>query len=181
MRKVLEGFAVLRPEDVTVIVDSREQRPFSLAPMRVMRSALPEGDYSVAGLVDVVRVERKSTQDLVQCVGRERPRFERELVRLRGFRHAAVVVEGSIAEILQGRWPGVVSPRAVLGSIVAWSLEYVPVIPAGSREDAEAWTRAFLWTTAKHEWQRLRAMAEAAAAVPAGGARVPEAALRVQL
>ncbi len=166
MRQFIDSPKVLRPEDIVAIVDTREQRPFNLAPMRVHRTALIEGDYSLCGLSDVVRVERKSLEDLVQCVGRERARFEKELVRLRGYRHAAVVVEASIAEILCGRWPGQVSSKAVLGSVVSWSVEFVPFYLAGSREDAQTWTKAFLWTVARHEFTRLRGMAEAMAAAP---------------
>ena len=68
-----------------IVVDSREQCPFPFAHERygakTKQGALTVGDYSLAGLEDKVAVERKSLPDLVACLGRERERFERELMR----------------------------------------------------------------------------------------------------
>ena len=56
----------LRDEMVTVIVDSREQAPYDLSPMKTEVATLRAGDYSVSGLSDVVTVERKSVPDLAR-------------------------------------------------------------------------------------------------------------------
>ncbi|WP_241160230.1 hypothetical protein [Desulfovibrio sp. ZJ369] len=47
----------------------------------MVAGSLTVGDYSLEGLTDKVAVERKELPDLVQCLGRERERFERELQR----------------------------------------------------------------------------------------------------
>ena len=80
-----------------VLIDRREQTPWSFANLASERAALDTGDYSIRGLTHAVAVERKSLDDLLSCVGRERNRFLRELARLRGFRFRCLVVETSPA------------------------------------------------------------------------------------
>jgi hypothetical protein len=77
--------AELRPDQVTAVVDSREQRPLDLAPLRTVPGTLTTGDYSVCGLEHVVAIERKGLSDLLSCIGGERARFEREIARLLGW------------------------------------------------------------------------------------------------
>ena len=69
---------------VTVIVDTREQEPYSFDPRLVtpVRRALPAGDYSVAGPGETVAVERKTLDDFVSTVIHSRARFRRELRKL---------------------------------------------------------------------------------------------------
>lgn len=83
-----------------ILMDSREQRPFAFSGPRyegvaVETGTLAVGDYSLAGLTDRVAVERKELSDLVQCLGRERERFERELQRGAALDAFAVVVEAA--------------------------------------------------------------------------------------
>lgn len=94
------------------VQDTREQNPWNLPGAEV--DTLPWGDYSIRGCERIFVLERKNIDDLVGCVTRERPRFERELTTLRGFDFAAVIVEANIA------------------SCAAWMLDYVPVIFGGS-------------------------------------------------
>ena len=86
--------AELRPEQVCAIVDSREQHPLDLRPLRTVQGTLPTGDYSLKGLENIVAIERKSLGDLLCCVGSDRSRFDREIQRLLGYPTRAVVVEG---------------------------------------------------------------------------------------
>ncbi len=77
--------AMLAPEFVTAIVDTREQLPLDLSPLRVQTGTLDTGDYALAAAPDLIRLERKSLDDLLGCVGRERERFDREVMRLLAF------------------------------------------------------------------------------------------------
>ena len=72
----------LDPSQVVCIVDTREQLPLNLDPLRTEPATLPTGDYSLKGLEHHVCIERKSLDDLLGCVGRDRERFERELHRM---------------------------------------------------------------------------------------------------
>ena len=117
-------------ELVTVVVDTREQEPYSFPPRRfvVERRALPAGDYSLAGLEREVAVERKTLEDFVHTVIRDRDRFRKELLKLAEYDRACVVVEAGLDDLLSGayrsgarrpdtvRWkrggPGKPAPRA---------------------------------------------------------------------
>jgi len=61
--------ATIQPESVSAIIDSREQLALSLDTLRVQTGALDTGDYSLAGCEHVVRIERKSLDELLGCVG----------------------------------------------------------------------------------------------------------------
>ena len=108
---------------LTIIQDSREQNPWDLSPLRVQIGTLDTGDYAVHGLDHICRVERKSLLDFVACCGRERDRFKRELVRLRGFPVSAVIIESTWSTIESGTWktPNMkMTPNHVLGSLTGW-------------------------------------------------------------
>ena len=74
--------AELRPEQIVAVVDSREQLPLDLEPLQSVRGTLTTGDYSVAGMESIVAIERKSLGDLLSCIGKERERFDKEVMRL---------------------------------------------------------------------------------------------------
>ena len=50
------------------------------------------------------RIERKSEGDFLSCVAAERPRFERELERLKAFPIRCVIVETCWAKLEAGGW-----------------------------------------------------------------------------
>src|SRR5437763_1557404 len=85
----------LERQSSTALIDSREQLPLCLDPLRVEPGTLATGDYSVKGLEHVVAIERKSAEDMLSCVGRERGRFDREIQRLLAYPVRAIVVESS--------------------------------------------------------------------------------------
>lgn len=148
----------LKPEDVTVIVDSREQLPYSLQPLQSVPGSLQSGDYSLLGMERDVAIERKSVGDLIGCMtGEGRLRFLRELERLQGIRHAAVVVEGSWQHLVEGQYRSNLNPKSATNSVTSWISKFsVPFAFVGSREDGESFTRNFLYLTAKAEWERLQ-------------------------
>jgi ERCC4-type nuclease len=80
-----------------IVVDTREQAPLRFGAWPTVAAGLRTGDYSIEGFEDRVAVERKGLSDLFTCVGRERPRFERELVRLAAMDYGAVVLEATLA------------------------------------------------------------------------------------
>lgn len=135
------------PAPVTLITDTREQDEycFDSRLVAVQRRALPAGDYSVAGLEDVVAVERKTLDDFVSTVIHQRARFGRELSKLAGYRAACVVVEAGLPEMLQGRYQGGAHPNAVLGSALSIILDYrIPVFFCSSRQAACQFVQAYL-------------------------------------
>lgn len=86
-----------------IVRDTREQNPWSFEESDfcsgVVDSALPTGDYSLAGMEDFFLVERKgSVAELAKNVLEKR--FEREMGRLAEIPHAFVVCEFTVGELM---------------------------------------------------------------------------------
>ncbi len=131
---------------MTILIDTREQRPFTFEHERydvqIQPWTLTVGDYSLRGLEDKVAVERKSLPDLVQCLGRERERFERELQRGAALDAFAVVIEAGWTDLSGGHFRSHINPHAACQSVLAFMARYrTPFLFAGSRAAAEyaAW------------------------------------------
>ncbi len=154
----MAGRKTIEPTDLVAICDSREQTPLDLSPMRVERAGLTTGDYSLRGLEDVIAIERKSLPDLVGCVGVERERFERELVRLRAYPCRAVVVEATWAELQAGEWRSKVTPASAIGSVLAWVSDGIPFLFVGNHEEAGRAVARLMFVAARREWRKLQAL-----------------------
>lgn len=152
--------ASLAPESITALVDSREQTPLDLSPLRTEPATLDTGDYSVRGLEQVIRIERKSLPDLVACVGRERERFDREVQRLLSYPVRVLLVEATWQDIERGDWRGKVTPAAVEGSLLGWIAAGLSVELVGDHHRAGRFAARILYITAKRRWRELRAMAK---------------------
>ena len=127
-----------------IIIDTREQLPFQFEGIETIVDTLPTGDYSIEGLRHSVAVERKSLQDLLGCIGKQRERFEAELMRLRGYRHQMVIVEEPFEKILSGEYRhdgairSQVHPNAAISTICAWQGRLgVPFMFFDGRESAQ--------------------------------------------
>lgn len=130
-----------------IVIDSREQRPFDFQPFgaETIISTLPSGDYSIAGMETYVSVERKELSDLLNCLGSERPRFFRELERLRSYEAAAIVIESPLSAIAAGHYRSRISPQSAIQSLIAIQAQFrLPVFFAKDRTEAEMYVFHFL-------------------------------------
>jgi DNA excision repair protein ERCC-4 len=150
--------AELRPEDVTAICDTREQCPLDLLPLRSEPGTLATGDYSIKGLEHLIAVERKSAEDMLACIGRERERFDREVQRLLAFQVRAVVVEAGWQFFERGGWRGNVTPNAAIGSLLGWITAGVPIVMAYDHARAGRFVSRILYTAARRRWREARAL-----------------------
>jgi len=111
-----------------IIVDTREQKPFAFGSIypqaRTVVRTLQSGDYSIVGHERDFAVERKSIQDLYGSIGSGRDRFKAEILRLKKYRFAAVVVEGDLAEIAAGTTHSKLSPVTVIRTMLSWSVKH---------------------------------------------------------
>lgn len=139
-----------------IIRDTRESTPWDFSPLigddwTVEDGTLTHADYSVKGLTDMISLERKSREDMIQCCGSQRDRFVRELLALRGYKCRAVIIECNLADIVKGGWRGLVTPAQVLGSIASFRVRYqIEFIYGGSHELACA--EAFRLIRKYHEY-----------------------------
>lgn len=133
-----------------ITVDSREQAPFTFTGPRyegttTTTGTLQSGDYSLNKLESLVSVERKSLQDLVMCLGRERERFEREMQRAAAYDSFLVVVEASFGDLATHQYRSQLNAHSACQSVLAFTARYrVPFLFAGSRTAAEYATWGFL-------------------------------------
>nr|BDD45324.1 hypothetical protein 2 [Elusimicrobiota bacterium] len=132
----------VKPE-FTIAVDSREQRPYKYD--NAVCKYLKSGDYSIVGYEDKIAVERKTVQELFTCVGRDRKRFEREIIRLQNYDYAAIVIEGNLLDLVKPSAFSKVSPKVVFNTLISWSIKYgIHLFFAGSRKYARAVTYRIL-------------------------------------
>ncbi len=132
---------------LTIVVDTREQEPYSFDPERagVIRRALPAGDYSLEGFERSVAVERKTLEDFVHTVIRSRERFTRELRRLSVYEAACVVVEADLRDLLLGRYRSGAHPHSVWGALLAIIVDFgIPVFFCSDRQVACRFVEGFL-------------------------------------
>jgi len=136
----------------TIVIDTREQRPYSFAAEVAgsVRQALPAGDYSVAGYETTLAIERKTLDDYISTVIHARGRFARELAALSSYQFAWIVVEGSLDDVLHGRYASRVHPASLMGLTMLVMTEYrIPVLFAHDRPCARALTEALLLAAVK--------------------------------
>ena len=146
------------------LIDTREQRPYTFTgpddlPYPTLRTKLDEGDYSIAAksaeagpdsvaflanLQGRVAIERKTLDDFVGSISQGRPRFMREIDRLKDYWLKVVVVEASLADILMGRYISRMRVTSVLGTIARLYLRGVPVMLTGNRYGGQEMTKRLL-------------------------------------
>ena len=98
------GGTQLRTPRPTILVDTREQNPFSFARFQgwfagVEKKPLEVGDYSVAGLEHVCAVERKDLNDLVRSFTVDRPVFVERLQRMSEFPDRLLIVTAPLSQV----------------------------------------------------------------------------------
>src|SRR5262245_3217902 len=118
---------------VTVVVDTREQRPWAFSDrVWAVRSKLDVGDYSIKGLEKRVTIERKSLDEFVRCCSCERTRFIRELDRLHKYKFSVIVVEASWPDVVAHAYRSTAAPDEILEFMFEYHDDYdVPTIFEG--------------------------------------------------
>jgi ERCC4-type nuclease len=157
-----DGHSILRSAQVpkpTVLVDTREQQPFTLAANHPnwigaeRRVTLRTGDYSVEGMESLVALERKNLADLVACTAAHRRRFLAGCERLARLPWKAIIIEASYEDIKRG-WedggiPSEVHPNAVCGTLDAIEAKFgIPIIYTSTHRELST-ERAASWLS-KH-------------------------------
>ncbi len=143
-----------------ILIDTREQKPYSFE-TDSLTGTLATGDYSVCGLENHVSIERKTIDDLIGCLSKGRDRFERELFRARSLDYFCLVVEADLSDIAEGAYRSKMLPRAVLQSLMAFSIRYkIPIWFCGNRQYAERITESLLVKYCKEvekTWKAIQA------------------------
>jgi DNA excision repair protein ERCC-4 len=127
-----------------VVIDTRERLPYQFA-LPTRKGTLLVGDYSVVGLEDEVAIERKSADDLLHCLSRDRCRFEEELRRSQRLRYFALVIEGTLRDLVSGRYWSRMTPKNAVQSLLGLSVRYrLPIWFCENRDYAQKVTQNLL-------------------------------------
>lgn len=81
---------------ITIIQDTREQTPwdFTFYGYNQRLGTLKEGDYSIEGLEDIIRIERKkSPGEIAINMGSKSKQFNSEMKRLQPIKHKYIICE----------------------------------------------------------------------------------------
>ncbi len=139
------------PKDkFTIIRDTREQKGkgwefrASANCYKMEKKKLDVGDYAIAGLEDVVMVERKTIGDLWGTLSRPEnyKRFLREMDRAKDHKLKYLVIEATLAEVNGGYGFSRVKPANIHAKLISLQVKHnVHVIFAGRQDVARAWVR----------------------------------------
>lgn len=139
----------------TIIVDTREQWPYTFSEMpfgknltiETVRGTLTTGDYSLTGFENAIAIERKSVKDFYQSITGQRARFEREVRRLSEITVKAIVVEGRFSDVMLPLFYGShLPPGTISGTVASWYVRYgVPFWFLVERFEAERFTFKLLF------------------------------------
>lgn len=125
---------------IRIVCDTREPWPHPWAEYlpegcTLERDTMETGDWCVAGAEDGIVIERKTASDFLGTITAGRERFEKELRRARlDCREIIIVVEASLSIIISKA--GGMSEESLLGTIASFAGRGVPVIFAGTPENA---------------------------------------------
>jgi DNA excision repair protein ERCC-4 len=141
-------------------VDTREQWRYEFeSPTEV--GTVPVGDYSICGLENHVALERKELNDLIGCLTAGRERFERELHKGRALDYFALIIEGSLSDLINGRYRSDMNPKSAIQSLLAFSIRYrLPVFFCENRKYGQRITESLLLKFAREIEKRHKAMEE---------------------
>lgn len=122
--------------EYSIIIDSREQKPYEFAGQASRFEQLNVGDYTIEGYADEFAVERKTLDDLARSLGADRERFEDEMKRAveANMDHLEVVIEAPewyVADYANTKhspkYYSDIYPNSILGTIDSWSSRYTPL------------------------------------------------------
>lgn len=169
---------VLPTEPFTILVDTQEQQPWTfismqvsgrlvITPYRFESLGASHGDYSIAGCVREIHVERKSIDDAIGTFlshGERRDRWLNTLAFLAEIPAGSVAIEGTMGSVLnaiesRGRRSKETLRRTFFNQVHAWEQDFcVPFRFYDSRRLAEKGTFYILrrYWMAKHELKGTR-------------------------
>lgn len=144
-----------------ICVDTREQQPYDFRRFGnwiegVERATLDTGDYAIAGMEDVARIERKTLKDVVMSLTAERKRFLREMERMEAYPHRMLLIEASFSDIKTPytfHSEARAHPNGIAGSLMAIAARHrVQVCFGCTRKLAEELAASYLSKLHAYEW-----------------------------
>lgn len=133
------------PEGFTLLVDTREQLPLFTSTdhpkgLRVVRTTVHDGDYTILGLEHKFSIERKQVSDFFGYCGKERKRTIAKMERFKSMIDAGgwvgLVIEATEADLLSGYYKSTLSAEVIRMALVSFETRYsIHIFYSRSRAD----------------------------------------------
>lgn len=152
------GGTQIHAPKATVIVDTREQKPFSFARFRgwlqgIHRKALKVGDYSIAGLEDDCTVERKDLPDLIHSFTSDRAGFIKRLRLMSRYPHRLLMVTAPLSVVKSRYGAFSIDPNRITQSLIAALVgAEVPFLCVDSHELGAEIVASYLYQVHLYHW-----------------------------
>lgn len=140
--------------DYTVIIDTREQKPWEFSDFSTTVAKLDTGDYSIEGLEDLLCIERKrSISEIANNITEKR--FKDVLSRMSKYRFPFILLEFDLndvfdfpigSDIPKKLWNKIrIKPQFILKNLIEMALVYnIHVIYCGNKNNAEEYAVAIM-------------------------------------
>ncbi len=152
------GGTELRTPCPVILVDSREQNPFSFSRFRgwfagVETQPLKLGDYSVKGMESLCAVERKDLPDLVHSFTAQRSVFVDRLRRMSRYPQRLLVITAALSQVKSPYPHSGASPNKITQSLVAALAGLgVPFLCVETHELGEEIVASYLYQVFLFNW-----------------------------
>ena len=152
------GGTQLRTPRPVILVDTREQNPFSFARFQgwfagVEKKPLEIGDYAIAGLEDACVVERKDLSDLVRSFTVERSVSVERLRRMSAFPDRLLVITAALSQVKSRYEHSPANPNQITQSLIAALAGLrVPFLCVETHELGEEIVASYLYQVHLYHW-----------------------------
>ncbi len=152
------GGTQLRTPKPTIVVDTREQNPFSFERFSgwfsgIEKRSLAIGDYAIAGLEDVCVVERKDLNDLARSFHMERPNFIARLRRMSIFPDRLLIIVAALSQVKSRYEHSPANPNQITQSLIATLAGLrVPFLCVETHELGEEIVASYLYQAHLYHW-----------------------------
>ncbi len=152
------GGTQLRTPKPVVIIDTREQNPFSFERFHnwfsgIEKRPLEIGDYSIAGMQDTCAVERKDLNDLLRSFHVERPVFVKRLRRMSAFPDRLLVITAPLSQVKSQYEHSPANPNQITQSLIATLAGLrVPFLCVDTHELGEEIVASYLYQVHLYHW-----------------------------
>jgi ERCC4-type nuclease len=152
------GGTQIRAPKAAIVVDTREQNPFSFERFSgwfsgIEKRPLELGDYSIAGLEDTCVVERKDLNDLVRSFHVERPVFIKRLRRMSAFPDRLLVIVAALSQVKSRYEHSPANPNQITQSLIATLAGLrVPFLCVETHELGEEIVASYLYQVHLYHW-----------------------------
>ena len=152
------GGTQIRAPKASLVVDTREQNPFSFERFSgwfsgIEKRPLELGDYSIAGLEDTCVVERKDLNDLVRSFHVERPVFIKRLRRMSAYPDRLLVIVAALSQVKSRYEHSPANPNRITQSLIATLAGLrVPFLCVETHELGEEIVASYLYQVHLYHW-----------------------------